>query len=94
MQVLRNTFIGMKNLQKSIKYITISPEWRINCVKSAESSVLLRSKKREFRDLLSPLMLLPAGLCGFTEVSCLLLQDAQKRLGTLQDLKEGKMKNT
>lgn len=32
------------------------------------------------------LVLLSAGLCGFTEVSCLLLQHAQKRLRTLQDL--------
>lgn len=31
-------------------------------------------------------MLLPARFCGFTEVPCLLLQDVEERLRTLQDL--------
>ena len=36
-------------------------------------------------------MLLPARLCGFTEVSCFLLQDAQERLRALQDLGVGSL---
>lgn len=42
----------------------------------------------QISDLSLPSVLLPPWLCGFAEISCLLLQNAQKRLGTLQDLKE------
>lgn len=37
-----------------------------------------------------PSVLLPPRLRGLAEVSCLLLQDAQERLGALQDLQERK----